>query len=76
MSNRLPTIRTREMARLLEQLGFVLERQRGSHAFYFHPDRRRTMIPMHSGDLPRGIMKQILKDIQMSEDEFLQCLKK
>jgi len=74
MSQRLPTITAREMVRILELLGFYRSRQKGSHAIYRHSDKRRTNVPMHPGDLPRGTMKQILNDIQMSEEELLKLL--
>jgi len=40
------------------------------YAIYRHPDKRRTIIPMHAGDLPRGTMRQILKDIGLTAPFF------
>lgn len=71
MSARLPMVKVREIMRILESLGFSYIRQKGSHAFYHHSDGRCTIVPIHSGDLPRGTLKQILKDIQLSDKEFL-----
>ncbi|MDI9583125.1 MAG: type II toxin-antitoxin system HicA family toxin [Acidobacteriota bacterium] len=42
------------MVRLLERLGFVVARQRGAHKRLIHPDGRRTTVPDHGGDSPRG----------------------
>ena len=50
---RLPIISPKQMARVAERLGFVLDHQRGSHAFYIHPDGRITTIALHAKDLPR-----------------------
>jgi mRNA interferase HicA len=62
------------MMRVLEKLGFSLKRQHGSHAFYYRPDGRRTVVPIHSRDLSRVTVHRILKDIGLSEDELRQCL--
>ena len=68
---RRPTlISGREMARLLSALGFEAVRQRGSHLRLVHPDGRRTMVPMHSQDLPRGTIRAILQDVGISVDEY------
>ncbi|RJP33500.1 MAG: addiction module toxin, HicA family [Candidatus Omnitrophota bacterium] len=64
----------KEMARVVERLGFVFDHQRGSHAYYVHPYGRTTTIAMHSKDLPRGIMKKILRDININEEEFRKLL--
>ncbi len=74
MSERLPTIKVREMVRILEKLGFSLIRQKGSHAFFHHSDGRNTSVPIHPGDLPRPVFREILRQIDMSEDEIRKFL--
>jgi predicted RNA binding protein YcfA (HicA-like mRNA interferase family) len=74
MSTRLPAITPRKMRRVVERAGFVFHHQRGSHAYFRHKDGRWTTIPMHPGDLPRGIVRRILKDIGLSEEEFRKLL--
>ena len=60
-----------ELERLLFRLGFVKVRQKGSHAFYRHEDGRTTTIPHHSGeDLPRPLLRAILREIRLSVDEY------
>ena len=59
------------MARVLKHLGFELVRQKGSHAYYRHSDGRVTVLPMHRGeDLGRGLLRAILRDIEISPEEF------
>ena len=59
------------MAKILRHLGFSLMRQRGSHAYYAHPDGRATVVPMHKGeDLGRGLIRAILRDIELSPLEY------
>jgi len=67
---RLVPIRAERMVRILKNLGFRFVRQRGSHAFYRHPDGRATVVPMHRGDLPRGTIREILKDIGITMEEY------
>ena len=68
-----PVLKPREVAAILEKLGFQEIRQRGSHKQYRHPDGRGTTVPFHSGrDISPILLKQIMKDIGLTVDEFLQ----
>ena len=68
----LPILKPREAVRVLERLGFVQVRQRGSHRQFRHPDGRQTTVPDHgSRDLSPIILRQIIKDIGLTPDEFL-----
>ena len=67
-----PVLKPREVATILQQLGFVEIRQRGSHKQYRHADGRCTTLPFHPGrDLSPILLKQIAKDIGLTIDEFL-----
>jgi predicted RNA binding protein YcfA (HicA-like mRNA interferase family) len=67
-----PVLRAREVAALLEKLGFVEVRQRGSHKQYRHPDGRSTTVPFHAGrDISPILLRQIAKDIGVTVDELL-----
>ena len=69
--SRLILITAAELEKLLFKLGFVKIRQKGSHAFYRHSDGRATTIPFHSGkDLPRPLIRDILREINISIDEY------
>jgi len=49
MSEKIPKITSSELLRIIRKLGFILDRQSGSHAIYFHSStRKRVIIPMHS----------------------------
>lgn len=66
-------MKPRQVAALLEKLGFVQVRQRGSHIQYRHPDGRATTVPWHSGrDLSPILIRQIAADIGLTVDKFLQ----
>ena len=73
MNPRMPIITARIMIQFLEHLGFRQVRQRGSHRFFRHPDGRTATVPDHKGEtLGRGIVSKILRDIEVTRDEFLE----
>ena len=69
----IPVLKPKEVITILEKLGFYETRQKGSHKQYRHPDGRGTTVPFHSGrDISPILLKQIIKDIGLTIDEFLQ----
>lgn len=77
MLTRLKIINARKTEKLLIKLGFEKVRQKGSHAFYRHPDGRTTTIPHHSGrNLARPLIKEILREIELSNEEYNEYLNK
>jgi predicted RNA binding protein YcfA (HicA-like mRNA interferase family) len=72
---RLPVLKPREVARVLENIGFVEVRQRGSHKQYRHPDGRCTTVPFHRArDVSPLLLRQIIKDIRLTREEFMREL--
>ena len=70
---RIPVLKPREVIRILENLGFVEIRQRGSHKQFKHTDGRFTTVPMHQGrDISPFLMRKIAEDIKTSIEEFLE----
>jgi predicted RNA binding protein YcfA (HicA-like mRNA interferase family) len=56
------TITAREVVALIEAAGWLRDRQKGSHAVFTHPSKSgRVVVPMHSGDIPKGTLNDILK---------------
>jgi predicted RNA binding protein YcfA (HicA-like mRNA interferase family) len=67
-----PVLKPREVAKILERLGFVEVRQRGSHKQYRHPDGRSTTLPFHEvRDISPILLQRIAKDIKITVDEML-----
>ena len=74
---RLAPISARELQTILSRLGFRLVRQKGSHAFWQHEDRRVTIVPVHKGeDIGRGLLRQIVRDVSIDLEEFARLRKK
>jgi predicted RNA binding protein YcfA (HicA-like mRNA interferase family) len=70
---KVPALKPREVAAILERLGFVQARQRGAHRQYRHPDGRCTTVPSHLGrDISPILLRQIAKDIGLSVEELLE----
>ncbi len=75
--SRLPVVNFKTMEALLLRLRFVAVRQKGSHVFYRHPDGRTTTIPHHSGrDLSRPLIREILREIELTPEQFQEELAK
>lgn len=72
MFARLPGVRAKDIIRALERAGFVIERHNStSHVLLRNPNTKRTtVVPIHSKELPRWLLKKIIRDAGLSEDEF------
>ena len=70
--NKLPIVKPGELIKVLEKRGFsCTKRSKGSHFRYRHPDGRKTTVPVHKGkDISRGLLRKILRDIDISVDEL------
>jgi predicted RNA binding protein YcfA (HicA-like mRNA interferase family) len=60
----------REVIAKLKRAGFEEVRQTGSHLFLRHPDGRLTFVAIHRGDIPPGTMHKVLKQANLTEDQF------
>lgn len=62
--------KAKELLRFLRKHGYEETRQRGSHRILTHPVRPMLSVPIHSGDVPRGLFLRILRDAGFSEQYF------
>lgn len=66
------SFKPKEVVSILQKLGFVKKRQAGSHLVMFHPASKVVIsIPIHTKDVRRGLMKDIIKQANSTEREFL-----
>jgi predicted RNA binding protein YcfA (HicA-like mRNA interferase family) len=70
---RLSGYRYREIIKILKRFGFEFHRQAaGSHEIWHNPNTNRyTTIPNHSGDMPEGTLRAILKQADIDPEEFI-----
>ncbi len=74
---RLAPITARELQAILSRLGFRLICQKGSHAFWQHEDGRATIVPVHKGEnIGRGLLRQVLNDIDIDPEKFAKLRRK
>jgi predicted RNA binding protein YcfA (HicA-like mRNA interferase family) len=72
--SKLPVISGRQLVRVLEQRGFILDRQRGSHMMLFHSAPPTTLsVPDHH-ELDRGTLRAILRQAGISPSELTKLL--
>jgi predicted RNA binding protein YcfA (HicA-like mRNA interferase family) len=72
---RLPTLHARKIIQALEKAGFVFDNQTGSHFILRHPvTRQTTCVPKHGRDVKRSLMKEILRQAGLTEEEFRELL--
>jgi predicted RNA binding protein YcfA (HicA-like mRNA interferase family) len=75
--SRLPILNAKIFEKLLLSIGFIATRQKESHVFYKHPDGRYTTLPHHPGrDLSRPLIHKILREINLTPEEFSKLLEK
>jgi len=70
---RLPRgITARQFVKALQTDGFILQRIRGSHRIYRHPDGRRVVVAYHllSDTFPIGTLRAMISDAGWQEDDL------
>lgn len=63
----------RQIVKKMKRFGFAFDRQAaGSHEIWYNDKTGKyTTIPNHSGDMPEGTLRAILKQANVDPDEFL-----
>ncbi|UKO96089.1 type II toxin-antitoxin system HicA family toxin [Nostoc sp. UHCC 0870] len=74
MSN-FPSVKAKDFVKVIEKLGFYLDRQKGSHAIYKNVQGSRVVVPIHSGkDLKQGTLMGMIQDIGIDKETFFELL--
>jgi len=75
VSDHFPQLKATEVVRAFERLGFIFRRHTGSHMILRNPSTKKTVsIPVHAGDIKRGLLFGLLKQSGVDRDEFLTVL--
>ena len=77
MAPDLPVLKPRKVLRALLRGGFVIHHRTGSHAQLRHPGKPnlRVTVPRHARfDLPKPILPSILRQAEITVEEFLDLL--
>jgi predicted RNA binding protein YcfA (HicA-like mRNA interferase family) len=71
---KLPKISGQDCVKALEKAGFYFKRQRGSHIVLRRDDPfAQVVVPNHK-QLDRGTLRSIIRQADLSVDEFLNLL--
>ena len=72
---KLPVLTAKDVIRILERRGFILDRVKGSYPIYLHPDTdQRAVVSYHRRDLPQGTLLSILKQAGIDREELAELL--
>jgi predicted RNA binding protein YcfA (HicA-like mRNA interferase family) len=77
MPGELPILKPRQVLSALLRAGFYVHHQTGSHAQLRHAKKShlRVTVPRHDRfDLPRPILRSILRQAELSVQDFLKLL--
>lgn len=77
MKVKLPILKPREVISTLSKAGFIQRRQTGSHLIFLSPKTGKIVpVPIHVKDLKKGLLKAIIKEADLTTEEFLRILRK
>lgn len=75
--SKLPTLTAQKIIKAIKKAGFYLDRSRGSHQTYLHPDKPNAtvVIPVHPGkDIGKDLLRSLIKDAGFTEKEIIELL--
>ncbi len=72
---KLPQIKPRDLVHFFTKQGYQISRQTGSHMRLVHSDGYRITIAIHNKPIAPGTLQAILKQANMTRDEFLKSFK-
>ena len=71
-----PTLKPKEVLRVLERAGFEVHHVTGSHYILKHPGKTglRVTPPWRNRDLKRGTLRSVIEQAGFATDEFTELL--
>jgi len=69
----LPILSGKEIIKTLKKVGYSVVRQRGSHIRLECLNKKSITVPNYKS-IDRSLLRKILRDAQLSDDEFMKCL--
>jgi len=73
MNDDIPSLKPRELIKILERMGFRLYRKKGSHRIFVR-EELMVIVPYHNRDLKKGTLHNIIKGMGLTPDEFKRLL--
>ncbi len=74
--SRLPLATAREVIKVLNKIGWTVDRQKGSHVILTKSGSIfNIVVPDHGGtEIKRSLLKKIIKEAEITEDWFCKLL--
>jgi predicted RNA binding protein YcfA (HicA-like mRNA interferase family) len=72
----LPSVKPGRLIKALERAGFRVHHATGSHYVLKHEAKThlRVVVPHHSGDVKRGVLRSILHQAELTAEELIDLL--
>ena len=68
--SRLPVLSWQQVVKALERVGFVFDRQKGSHMVYYHPETNRTVVVPRHREVRAGTLREVLREANLSPEDL------
>jgi len=76
MFSKLPIIKPKAVIKILKKVGFRERRQTGSHLILRCSETGKIIpIPIHSKEIKKGTLLSILKQAELTKEQFIKLLK-
>lgn len=74
--SKIPSLTAVKIIRALKRIGFMEDRQKGSHLILINPKMKlRTIVPIHAGKtIKKSLVRVIIDDTKLSVEEFVKLL--
>jgi len=73
---KLPILRPKQLVKILEKKDCTFKRQTGSHQIFYCSNKKKIIsVPFHNRDIKRGLLRAIIKELDISPKEFIKLLK-
>ena len=72
---KIPVVSARTAIKVFTEIGYQVIRQKGSHIRLRHPQKRPLTVPDHKV-LGIGLLRKLLRDAELSIEDFIGLLKK
>jgi predicted RNA binding protein YcfA (HicA-like mRNA interferase family) len=68
---KLPTRSGKQLVKILQLHGFTVDHVTGSHHILINESKtRRVTVPVHTKDLPKGTLHEIMKQAGLSSEDL------
>ena len=74
---KIPPVDSRRLIKILENFGFRVVRQKGSHVIMMNEEKTRIVIPVHPGrKVKPGLVRAIMREAELVEKNSSKFLKR